>query len=112
MITRTNTNQPIDDFEFIADQRKFVKMRKGCYSYFERPNKHSSYKCTQITVLVNESKKTWKAFINGKRIPKVHITENERIPSILTVADFDSLLEQLSLIKDRSSKFWEKAMSG
>ena len=48
--------------------------------------------------MVNDVKKTWKAFINGKRIYKVSVSENEYIPSILSIADFDSLLEHLTML--------------
>merc|ERR1712176_1402406 len=103
VITRTNTAEPVDDLEFIADQRKFIQIRKGVYSYFERPSKGGSHKCIQITVLVHETKKTWKAFLNGKRIFRVNISENEYIPHNLTIADFDSLLEHLTLIRPENS---------
>ena len=52
----------------------------------------------QITVLVNDRKKTWKAFLNGQRIQHVNVSENESIPDYLSIADFDSLLEHLVLI--------------
>merc|ERR1712157_606388 len=60
-------------------------------------------KCIQITVLVHETKKTWKAFLNGKRIFRVNISENEYIPHNLTIADFDSLLEHLTLIRPENN---------
>ena len=53
---------------------------------------------SQIAVIVHETKKTWKAFFNGKRLLKVVVAENETIPNVLTLADFDHLLEYLVMV--------------